>query len=88
MRMQAGDGFTVATNSDPKYKYLQRDRLLKRMDKFHTVLNDEKPLLVFNKESIECQRLHIDEFDQYYQRVIGIQKEIDKAKGVVNKKDK
>lgn len=87
-QLSAADRFTVATNSDPKYKYLQRDRLLKRTDKFHSVLNEEQPLLMFNKQSLECQRLHIDEFDQYYQRVIGIQREIDKVKSVLNKKDK
>lgn len=74
--------FSVAMKASPAFRYVNRDRLLKKMDTFYAPLHAQSPLPAFSDAALDCERLHIDDFDEYYQRVVAVER----AKSAVEKR--
>ena len=56
--------FDHTVKAKPDFKYINRERILKKMDKFYGPLHNQAPFPQFEHDfkeaSLECERLHID----------------------------
>lgn len=53
--------------ASPAFRYVNRDRLIKKMENFYAPLHQQRALSsfshTFSDAALDCERLHIDDFD-------------------------